>query len=124
MTIETRRKLARYFIVHMIIYVCHYANARCRRHAILSRRDFSRKNYGESSQTIFNKLFSISLHVNTKHLNTGTKQMALSRIRKASGRWWGSIRRHQNQNDDNNCDDKCENEDTKLEASRFVDWSF
>ena len=32
-----------------------YANARrCRRHAILFRRDFSRKNYGESSQTIFN----------------------------------------------------------------------
>ena len=61
MTIETRRKFARYFIVHMIIYVCHYANARCRRHAILSRRDFSRKNYGESSQTIFNKLFSINI---------------------------------------------------------------
>ena len=39
-----------------------YANARrCRRHAILFRRDFSRKNYGESSQTIFNKLFSINI---------------------------------------------------------------
>lgn len=37
-----------------------YANAR-RRHAILFRRDFSRKNYGESSQTIFNKLFSITI---------------------------------------------------------------
>ena len=38
--------------------------------------------------------------------------MALSRIRKASGRWWGSLRRHQNQNDDS-CDNKAKNSVTE-----------
>ena len=47
--------------------------------------------------------------------------MSLTRLRNASGRWWGNLRRHNQRNDDGDVNDECENKNNSIELPRFVE---